>query len=445
MFRIALIIAIPLLLACPMAQSQSVNDSVQSELDHYRYGRALEMINRHLAGTPPTAALYFSQGMAYNGLMKLPEAIGAFRHALALDPDNVHLLVELSNAYRLSGSLGKAIEYLSVADSLLPNPTLKNQRAELFYISEKYNEALNQYLELYHSDTTNLIFTRNIARCYDNLEMKDSALVYYEKAAAVNPADFQSVYRACLIWLSKREYDKGLSLTSRFRTFDSTDARINRMDAYYCLLKHAYDTAVMKFNSCLRANDTSLFVYKYLGVSYFKLETYDTAKIFLEKAYFKDSTDAQLCNFLGLSCIQSYYKKLGIFYIKRAISLSLPDSMYLSGLYKNLAGGYNGFYKPKDALLALQRAHDLNPSDTMLLYNLAWQYDNELKDPVNSLPYYEAFLKTRPARQGEGTERKVRMAFSTFDTEKNQLLSYSYYDLAEKRVNEIKKWMRTRK
>jgi tetratricopeptide (TPR) repeat protein len=352
------------------------------------------------------------------------------------------MLMELANCYKMTGNINKALVYLTKADSLMPNIAVKIELANLLYNSDRYFDALNIYRELLGADTSNIYLLRSVGHCYNNLELKDSAMFYYEKAAKLNPVDFQSVYRACLIYLDKRAYLKGINITRKFLLFDSTDIRINRMNAYMYLLNSNYDTAVSKFNRCILANDTSLFVNKYLGVAYFKLEKYDTAKIFLERAYFKDSMDAKTCNFLGISCIQSYYKKLGIKYLKRAIQLTIPDAINLSSLYKNLAEGYNGFYKPQEGLEAFLKALEVNPKDTMLLYKIAWQYDFELKQPENSLSYYRKFLKTRQLSDSSQPEKKIKDEYSTYDEKTKQLLNISYYDLAEKRIKEIQDWLK---
>src|SRR5664279_1504496 len=213
------------------------------------------------------------------------------------------------------------------------------------------------------------------------------------------------------------------------------------MNAYLYLLTGSFDTALIKFSNCIAAKDTSVFVNKYLGVTYFKLEDYANAKILLEKAYLKDSMDAKTCNYLGISCIQSYYKKLGIKYLNRSILLT--DPLNMAALYKNLAEGYNGFYKPKEGLDAFIVAHDLNTADTFLIYKIAYQYDFEFKDFENSLKYYQEFLKTRPVSDANHPEKKIKyMAYTSYDKKAGKMLEFSFYDLAEKRVKEIQEWMK---
>ncbi len=423
------------------SQETQVRDSISQLISGCQFPKALELLNRQLVIHPQSAPLWYEQGMAFKGLAKHMDAINSFTIALKLEPNNIQSLLEISNCYKMTGRINKALICLAKADSLMPNISIKIELAGLLYNSDRYSEALYIYLGLFRSDTENIFLARSVGHCYSNIDLKDSAILFYEKAAKLNPVDFQSVYRASLLYLDKKAYLKGIALTNRYLASDSTDTRINRMNAYLYLLTGSFDTALIKFSKCIVSKDTSVFVNKYLGVTYLKMEDYLNAKIFLEKAYSKDSMDAKTCNYLGISCMQSYYKKLGIKYLNRAIQLT--DPLNMAALYKNLAEGYNGFYMPKDGLEAFIVSHDLNPGDTFLLYKIAYQYDFEFKDFDNSMKYYQEFLKTRPVSDANHPEKKIKyMAYTTYDKKSGKMLEFSFYDLAEKRVKEIQEWMR---
>jgi tetratricopeptide (TPR) repeat protein len=133
-----------------------------------------------------------------------------------------------------------------------------------------------------------------------------------------------------------------------------------------------------------------------------------------------------------MSCSASYYKELGIIYINKAIRLINPSPEYLSGVYQNLAQSYNGYYKYQEALGALLKAYELNSNDTLLIYKIGVQYDNWLKNKAMALKYYSDFVKICPQQNKSKPDE-------------NEEFSLTYYDVAIKRIAELKEEIKKEK
>jgi tetratricopeptide (TPR) repeat protein len=411
-------------------QMNSSLDSVKSLIQNYQYQSALEVINRILPSQDNQAELIYLKGLALKGSVKYTEAIKLFSNLLAIRPNHVTGMIELANCFKMIGDFKHALSYLLLADSLSPNAFIKTERANILFSIDQYDKSAGIFKILLNKDSSNIFLLRSLGRCYDNLGMNDSAIFFYQKTLRINPYDFHSAYRICNIYLRTKAYQSGIDITEKYRAFDSTDVRINRMNAYLYMLKKDYRSSISLFRHCLESKDTSEFVNKYLGISNYKLSIYDTAKIFLERAFLKDTTDAQICNFLGISCTQSFWKKLGIDYLKRAIKLTNPDPVYLAGIYTNLAEACNGFYKYEDALTAFLKAYELNPNDTLLLYRLGVQYDRWVINKELALKFYRQFLKTRPPSEDVATKNN------------SGLLVVSYYSAVDARIKELEKEMK---
>ncbi|MBN1416025.1 MAG: hypothetical protein JW973_13065 [Bacteroidales bacterium] len=407
------------------SQDAEPYDTIRYWLENYQYQQALDAINSRLE-SKGDSTLYVYKGLALKGTLKYSEAIESFQRALKNDSNSLQAMIELSNTYKLLGDFHKALIFLVAANKKNPSPALLTEIAAVLYSMDAYEDALIINSQLVKEDSLNPFLLKNVAKCYDNLEKSDSAIVFFEKAIARNPSDYLSVIRLGNLYIKRRNYEKGIELTELYRSTDSSNAKVNRLNAYCYLLNKDYKTARENFLHCVKNYDTTDFVYKYLGTSYFKLEKYDTAKIYLEKAYIKDSADAQTCYFLGMACSGSYYKELGIHYINKAITLMNPDPEYMSGVYQNLAEACNGFYKYQEGLDALFKAYELNRNDTLLLYKIALQYE-WLKDKDLALEYYSDFMLTRPSG-GEST-LKIHPGY----------VEMSYYDVVEKRISELKK------
>jgi len=409
------------------AQGLSASDSVKVLLQNYQYKTALDIVDRLLQTNNSNAELLYLKGMALKGNIKYAEAIKALSELLKLYPNQVSPLIEIGNCYKMIGDYKHAYSSLFKADSISPNKFVRTEMANILFNTDLFDLAAKTYSELLSSDTLNVFLLRTIGRCYDKLTMLDSAMKYYEKTIELNPYDFHSVYPLCNIYIRKRAYQKGIDISEAYLKIDTTEVLMKRMNAYLYLLNKDYQSAVSKFKICYSHSDTSIFTIKYLGVSYYKLNIFDTAKVYLEMAFNRDSMDAQTCNFLGISCSQSYWKKLGIYYLKKAIVLLNPDPVFLSGIYTNLAEACNGYSKYNDAVTAYLKAYEINPSDTLLPYRIAKQYDKWLDNKEMAIKYYSLFLSVKQPATDETS------------TDKDGGLVISYYSAAKGRIKQLQK------
>ena len=102
-------------------------------------------------------------------------------------------------------------------------------------------------------------------------------------------------------------------------------------------------------------------------------------------------------NTLGIACYQSFYKKLGISYLEKAIQQLQPISDEMAADYKNLSNACQSFTPcPVEKTLSVSlKAFQLNEKDTALCYIIAVQYD-KLKKYDQALHYYAIYLKSLP-------------------------------------------------
>ena len=422
-----------LFLGCFQLFSQTTDktDLIRTYLLENQYQPALDLINTQLKLSNDNK-LYLYKGIALRGVLKYNEAIESFNEVLKNDSNNIQVIIELSNTNKIIGDYNKSLIYLIKANNIHSSPSVLSEIANTCFIIERYDQAKNIYFELFKQDSSNVFFIRNIAKCYENMDNIDSAIFYFEKVLLLKKYDSQSVNKLCNLYIKKKNYKRGIEVSESYISYDTTNIRINRLNAYLYLLNKDYNVSKIKFTRCVKNNDTTDFVYKYLGTSYFKLEIYDTAQVFLEKAYFKDTTDAQVCYFLGMSCSASYYKALGIKYINKAITLLNPSPDYMASVYQNLAQSYNGYYKYQEALGSLLKSYELNSKDTLILYKIGAQYDRWIKNKKMAIKYYSDFVNLLPKQNNSKPEE-------------NEELSVTYYDIAIKRIDALKEEIKKEK
>lgn len=196
----------------------------------------------------------------------------------------------------------------------------------------------------------------------------------------------------------------------------------------FYFLYNKFPEAVNKFERCLELNDTSYFVIKNLGYSYFKNNNFESAKTYLEMAFKRDSTNAELCYMTGMACAYSVYKKQAVEYLSKSIDLLTPSPLLLSGIYTEIGKAYTGDYQYNNALNAYLKALELNPNDTILVFTIASHYDSWINDPQKALDYYQKFMDTSPIQRNNALPKLTKDG-----------LVVSYYEFVERRIREIKK------
>lgn len=395
-------------------------------IQNYDFSGALEQIGK-INMQASDDELIKLKVTALKGLKHYQEVIPYYELLFAKDTTELKTGIDLGYCYQYMGNYKKEQKiYNTLLASHKNNLYLLQLLANSFYLDNDYSNAIANYNALYQVDST-LYITKQLAQCYDNISLTDKAIEFYTKVLGLNNRDLQSSYRLSSIYKQKKEYKKGLEITEKFLSTDSSSILILRMDGLLHFLDKDYKTSTKQFEKCISLADTSDFTNKYLGYSYFKTEEYEKAKDYLEKAFFADTTNADLCYALGLSCVYSIYKKKGIEYLEKTLDLMNPSPSTLSQVYKSLANGYNGFYKYNEALAALLKALELTPDDALLKYELATHYEFNIKNMDLALKYYHELLKAKDS-PNSGTGIQLPKEFMDY-----------YYNYAEKRIAEIKK------
>jgi tetratricopeptide (TPR) repeat protein len=376
-------------------QTKPSTDSVLTFLNNYQYTKALNILNRPDKINNDSKQWYYLTGTAYKGLYQFSNAIESYKKVLAKDTADTKTIIEIANTYKQIPDNENAIRYYVLAAKYdTANIAFNYEIANCKFALDQYPEALSDYRAIFKQDTSNLFLLKKIAMCYFKVGQIDSSIVFYYKCLGLNAKDATSVSNICNLLLLKKGYDEGIQLTEAYQQIDSNNARINSLNAYFYLLKEKFQIAVNKFKACLDNNDTSRFVLKNGGIAYYRAESYDTAKYYLEKAYFQDTTDITNLHFLGLACSKSFYKRLGVEYLEKAISLYNPTIEKLANIYLNTSEACDAWSNcPAEKKITInQKALYYNPNEKNFLLKLALVYDYSLKDTAKAIEYYSQYI-----------------------------------------------------
>jgi len=114
------------------------------------------------------------------------EAIKVYQEGRKLEPKNVSLLFELSEAYANVNELETAIALIDTAISINPNyPEFYNNRGLLYYKIKKDKEAIKNYKQGIKLDSTQWSFYANLAMVYYYQDSFKTACENIEKAESL--------------------------------------------------------------------------------------------------------------------------------------------------------------------------------------------------------------------------------------------------------------------
>jgi tetratricopeptide (TPR) repeat protein len=367
-------------------------------MKEFKFSQALNLIDKEMEKKYNLKVLYYYKGNIMREMFSYNEAIKSYLAAYAIDSIDNTILINLANTYQSNKQYDSSIYYFSRALSLDPtNKYLALEIATNRFLSEQWNQAKECFFKLYQKDTSNYYVITKLAYCYNRLNIIDSAFFYLNQACILNPLDANNLKSYCVTSIAKKDYKAGIKKTEQFILKDSNNFEITSLNAYLYLLDKQYRSSILKYLKCIERKFNSFQIYKNLGIAYYRLNTYDSAKIFLEKAYYIDSLDVNNIEFLSSACLNSYYKELGIFYYEKYIELSGYDIVKYSEVYQNLYDACWSWSKcPSEKLLSVSLfTYRLNPEKLSILYNIGYCYDTRQKDYPKAIEYYTKYLSEK--------------------------------------------------
>jgi len=375
--------------------SQETEQSVESYLSRYQYQQAIDYLEQK-NDTSKEASM--QKVLCYNYLHNYPKGIEILLSLQEKYPYDMQVKLQLASFYNKMSMLS---ESLNCFDELIKmdsdNIYFRIQKADLLYQSSKYDQALEEYKYAANAYNSSYLL-KQIAFCFKNDQQRDSAKIYFEQALRIDSLDKETQVELIKIEISNKDYESGLALSERFISKDTNNIQINILKlkslCYYELKD--YKTAAENFERCHSLGDTSLFVNKYLGFSYYFDDENDKACPYLIQAYKQDTTNNNVLYALAVvnQQLENYPEAIRLYeaLIQRVV---LPNYI-LYTYYKKLADSYA---KNKDYLFAIENykkalLYFSENQDMELLFNLADIYDIQLHNYEMALNYYKQYRES---------------------------------------------------
>lgn len=405
------------------AQQQDDTRQIKFMMESCEFSQAIVLAELLLSQDSTRTDLLLLKGQALAAGFHYTEASSTLLKAHSYDTTNIRVLNELMEVYRQAGDQDKAIATSRKISLLVPdNAYFKIKLANLYYAGEDYRPTVNILSHLYREDSSQFYVARQLGNCYNELKLSDSAIRYYRRALRIIPYDPYVTGKLINVFIREDNIAMALYWSQVYLAQDSTYIPILKQSGYCYYLLIDFKASATQFIKCVNLGDSSKFTMKYLGLSYYKQEIYDAAAPCFRIAFDRDTTDAEVCFYYGVSASRSGRMDTGLVYLERTYRLLMPSGKFLSSLYLELADANTATGRPDTAIVLLQKALESNPGNNTLRFKIAYQYDYHLRKPYEGLPWYREFLKYSSPQSGS-------------EPDLPQIVSYN--DYAIKRIKEI--------
>jgi len=404
-------------------QSQEALSEVKELIETFQFDDAIKAADRFLYNDSSNVQMLLYKSRALSACFKFREANTILNKALLLDSASIPVMFDLVNNYRQLGNTSEAAGVCKKIVRLNPdNQFFIIQLSNLYYNDDEFDKAKELLVPLVRLDSLNPFILKQLGNCYTELNQPDSAIRFFRKVLERNPSDAGATGKLINLYIKTREVQKGLELSENYLIRDSVNDGILRLNGYCHYLLKNYPEAEKKFIKCRDLGDGSKFAKKYLGLCYYKQDSFYKAEPMFGQAFRMDTTDAEVCFYYGVSAYRSMLLDTGLIYLNKTLTLLMPSDQFLSTLYIELASAYTMANQTDTAVGILKKAYETSPGNKKLLFKIAYQYDYYLLQPQKALPYYKDFLRNSSEPDQEVT---------------NLPMQVSYYDYTKKRIKQI--------
>jgi tetratricopeptide (TPR) repeat protein len=367
-------------------------DSITSLIQQYDFQGALQVINALRPDSTDPETMYL-KATALKALSRYREAISCLEELYQTDSSDLRSALELADCYRAVSNFEKPQDIYE--NTLVWHPEnryLLHLIAGTCMNNGQYARALEYYSTACAGDTTAFLL-KQMAACCEKTGRIDSAILFYNKAIDRDPDDYQPVFRLATLYKSLDDYESGILVTDLYLDRYPDNLDVNRLNGYLQYLMRNFSRSAERFQHCSDLKDTSAFINKYLGYSYFRMNKYDRTVEYLGKVLGTGNADAEMYYVMGLC----YDVPVNIAYFDTTIRMVTPAVSFLSEVYQYMALALTKTAAYDSALTMLLRARELTPDDIQLLNKIGTHYDNWMENKPMALKYYRDFLSARSA------------------------------------------------
>lgn len=281
---------------------------------------------------------YKFKGLIAKRDKRLSHAIGSYKNALNLNHEDTELRYELAELYLETEEKEKAIEeFLKILDTNSTNLLVLKKLAETYIALDNHELALNVFEQIIEINPGDVVALNNLAEIYIEIEDNERAIELLTKAISINTKNIQSRILLSKAYLAIKDPIMAYTNIQKAKIIEPENVEVLTLLSDYYILEGKYQKA---------------------------LEIAESIKTLIPKSPF---------------C----YRKMAEIHEHNG---DVYNTHYNYGIYHKLKG---------EKTLAIDEfawAHDINPNNQELILELAKLYE-EIDEDYIACDYYEKLYK----------------------------------------------------
>ncbi|MDR1557700.1 MAG: hypothetical protein LBS88_11850 [Tannerellaceae bacterium] len=326
------IIFVSFLLFLCAAQGKTQTEKWQELVNRRQYAEVVaQAVNLSPADSADSGKMY-ALALAYEGMLKYPEALNGFRHCFGMDTTSIDLLNALARTETNLGRSAAAERYYKQALAMDSTNFYANyQLARLYFQMEIITKALEKYEFLLSQYPDNPVLLSAIGDCHTRLgELPSAAFCYFQAYGANREnATLASALINTLLRIGGESAKAALEICDTALYYSPNNLMLKRNKAMTLFVNKQYAEADTLYSSLLMEGDSLPATVAYGGFSRYYAGQFMNAIDLLEWTYRRDTSVVDVCLLLGSALGKTYDRKRAYTLFDRAEKNMQPDSSKL--------------------------------------------------------------------------------------------------------------------
>jgi tetratricopeptide (TPR) repeat protein len=370
------------------------------------YTEALKICNSLAKSGDESAALYMRLGIIHASLSDHTRALTYLTKAETGGGKSISSGLLIAECYEAIGDLEAAsakYEEVIYADRSNIFPVINFSK--MLLSNRMFNEAVKWCQLLVDTLPGNPVFRKNLGGCFLQLGMDSQALQNLYEAWKLNNKDISVLSAMTTAWLRLEIPGNGIKTLT-----DATEIHPDSPLLYKCIgnlyfALQNYDSSSVAYQTAYNLGDTSDYIVRQIGFSYYATSEFRKAIPFLYENYINDTLNYESVQYLGLALANASRQREAIPYLETAITLLRPDSAVIGSLYATIGRAAYEINNIRTGIESYNAALRYLPDDPDCIFELARVYD-QAKNYKEALKYYEKYLSYQDTKIKELAESK---------------------------------------
>ena len=358
------------------------------------YRRVLEQTSALIESGDTTFNTYYLQVLSRRSSGQTTMAIETLELALGNHPDDTRLLRMIAGQQFEAGYYVQAQEgYLKLVqrDSLDVSSWLK--LAEIASFRQQNDQAIEALYQVLQIDSLNLTGLMKMGDLLNKLN-HSGAIIYYQRAYRLYPENQQAAYALGNLNIQAKEAWKAIPICEQMLTLDTTNIKFSKLLGYSYYKTGDPISAVRYFEYANQLGDSSIFTFKYKGISHYLRLDFSSAIESLRFAKARDSLDAEVYFFLGASMATTKEKTEAMSLLNKSLKLMQPDPSVSSRIYSEQGNLKRLEMEYEEAYSLYEKAWETDSTNIKSLYFMASILDNSMHKSTEALVDYQRYIDT---------------------------------------------------